>query len=137
MPGCADLLPLPLGGPTVPYGAFPVFGCIEGLGRETFGSRLLVTLPCGRDDAANTERLPARRAHFNGHLVGCATDSAGTHLDRWHHVVERLLEHGERVLLGLALDHLERAVDNPLCDRFLAVVHDGIHEFADDDISEL
>jgi len=34
-------------------------------------------------------------------------------------VVERLLENLDRVLLGLALDYLERAIDDRLGHRFL------------------
>src|SRR5262249_13452831 len=66
-----------------------------------------------------------------------AADAAGAHLDRRHHVVERLLEDLDRVLLGLALDDVERAVDDRLGDRLLALVHDRIHELGDDPLGEL
>src|SRR5205807_6439874 len=62
--------------------------------------------------------------------------AAGARLDRRHHVVERLLEHLDRVLLGLALDDLERAVDDRLGHRLLALVHDRIHELGDHHVRE-
>src|SRR5450755_1303506 len=118
-------------------GVSPVIGCVEQLGREPFGHRLFVAIARGRYDPAYAECLPARRAHFDRHLVGGATDAARAHFDRRHHVVERLLEYGERSLLGLALDHLERAVDDAFGHRLLAGIHDGIHELADDNVAEL
>src|SRR6185436_12172407 len=50
---------------------------------------------------------------------------------------ERLLEYLERVLLALAFDHLESAVDDRLGDRLLTLVHHRVHEFGDGDIPEL
>jgi len=38
---------------------------------------------------------------------------------RRHHVLERLLDNRQRALLGLVLDHAERAVDEAFGDRFL------------------
>src|SRR5471032_928700 len=118
-------------------GVSPVIGRIEQLSREPLGHYSFVAIARGDDDPADAERLAARGAHFNRHLVGGAADAARTHFDRGHHVVERLLEYRERALLGFALDHFERAVDDTFCDRLLTVIHDGIHEFADDDVSEL
>src|SRR6185437_2370272 len=71
------------------------------------------------------------------HLIGGAADAAGAHFDRRHHVVQRLLEYRKRILLGLAFDDVERAVDDPFRGRLLAVVHDRIHELGDDDVAEL
>src|SRR5688572_12488553 len=87
-------------------GVPPVIRRIEQLSREPLGHGLFVALARGRDDPADAERLAAREAHFHRHLVGGAADAAGAHLDRWHDVVERLLEYAQRRLLGLALDQV-------------------------------
>src|SRR6186997_3255177 len=115
----------------------PVIGCVEQLSREPFGHRAFVALTRGCDNPAYAECLAARRAHFNRHLIGGAADATRPHLDRGHHVVEGLLEYGQRVLLGLAFDRLKSAVDDSFRYRLFAIVHNSIHEFADDDISEL
>src|SRR5215469_18558960 len=105
-------------------GVSPVVRCIEQLGREPLRHRLLVTLTRSRDDPADAERLPAHRAHLDWNLIGGAADAARAHLDRRHDIVEGLLEDGDRVLLGLALDDVERAVDDVLGDRLLVLAHD-------------
>src|SRR5262249_48304773 len=38
------------------------------------------------------------------------------------------------VLLGLALDDLEGAIDNRLGDRLLSLVHHGVHELGNDQV---
>jgi hypothetical protein len=43
----------------------------------------------------------------------------------------------ERILLGLGLDDVERAVDDLLGGRLLAFIHDRIHELGDDLVLEL
>src|SRR6516165_1521021 len=110
-------------------GVPPVVRCVEQLGREPLRHRLFVALARGNNQPANTQCLAAVRAHLDRHLIGRAADAAGTHLDRGHDVVERLLEHGERILFGLAFDKVEGTVDDVLGDRFLALVHDRVHEF--------
>src|SRR5262245_2379690 len=109
----------------------PAVGGVEQLGREPLRHRLFVALARGRDDPPDAERLPARRAHFDRHLIGGAADAPRAYLDRRHDVVERLLEDRDRVLLGLALDDLERAVDDAFGHRLLAGAHDRIHELRD------
>src|SRR5262249_29966380 len=47
------------------------------------------------------------------------------------------LEHRQRALLGLALDDVERAVDDVLGHRLLAGVHDRVHELRDHHVPEL
>src|SRR5712691_13036106 len=118
-------------------GVSPVVRRVEQLGREPLRHRLLVAVARGRDQPAYAERLAPRRADLDRHLIGGAADAARTHLDRRHDVVERLLEHAERVLLGLALDDVERAVDDVLRHRLLAGVHDRVHELADHHVPEL
>src|SRR4051812_22530076 len=52
-------------------------------------------------------------------------------------IIERLMEDGDRFLLGLGLHLVERTVDDRLGDRLLAGMHDGVHELRDDQIAEL
>src|SRR6516165_7543174 len=85
---------------------------------------------------ADAERLAPRGAHLDRHLVGSAADAARTYLDRGHHIVERLLEYGDRILPGFAFDDVERAIDNIFRHRLLAGMHHRIHEFGDDDVAK-
>src|SRR5262249_42999140 len=118
-------------------GVPPVVRRVQQLGREPLRHRLLIALARGRNDPANAERLPTHRANFHRHLVSGAADAAGTHLDRRHDVLERLHEDRQRVLLGLGLDHAERAVDDAFGNRLLSGIHHRVHELGDDDVSEL
>src|SRR5262249_20706047 len=82
-------------------------------------------------------RLPAHRADLDRDLIGGATDAAGAHLDGRHHVLQRLLEHRERILLRLVLDDAERAVDDAFGNRLLPGVHHRVHELRNHDVPEL
>src|SRR6185503_17561879 len=53
------------------------------------------------------------------------------------HIVERIVEHLDRVLLEALLDILESGVDDALGNRLLAVEHDAIHELRQDQVPEL
>src|SRR5258705_469990 len=79
-------------------------GRVEQLGREPLGHRLFVALARSRDDPADAERLPTRRANLDRHLIGRPADAPGADFDRRHDVFERLLENRDRILLRLALD---------------------------------
>src|SRR6202012_440301 len=85
------------------------------------------------------QRLAAFRADLNRHLVSRATDAARPHLNRRLHVVQRLVEHAHRISLraATALQYIERGIDGALGDRLLPVVHQRVHEPADDHIAEL
>src|SRR5581483_2066574 len=72
-------------------GVAPVVRRIEQFARQPFSHCFFTALARGRDDPANAQRLTARGAHFDRHLVRGTADAAGAHLDRGHHVVERLL----------------------------------------------
>src|ERR1051326_3274344 len=117
-------------------GVSPVVRSIQQLGREPVGHGLLVALARRGNDPADAERLAARGPHLDRHLVGGAPDAPRAHLYRRHYVVERLLEHRDRVLLGLALDDLQRVVDDLLRHRLLAGVHDRVHELGHHDVAE-
>src|SRR5688500_5530027 len=47
------------------------------------------------------------------------------------------MEYVERLLLGLALDRIEGAVDDAFGDRLLALVHEAVHELGKDHVAEL
>src|ERR1700735_1204674 len=93
-------------------GVPPIFRCTEQLGGEPFGHRLFVALARRGNDPADAERLTPRRAYLDRHLIRGAADAARAHLDRRHDIVQRLLEYADRVAARLALDHLERAIDD-------------------------
>src|SRR3977135_3445947 len=118
-------------------GVSPAIRRIEQLGREPLRHRFFIAFARRRNQPANPQRLPAHRAYFDRHLIGGAADAARTYFDRRHHVLERLLEDRQRALLGLGLDHAERAVDDAFGDRLLPGVHHRVHEFRNDDVSEL
>jgi hypothetical protein len=46
------------------------------------------------------------------------------------------MKHPQRILAGALGDTLERAVDDALGDRLLALIHQAVHEFGHDKIAE-
>ena len=81
--------------------------------------------------------LTALGTDIDRNLVGCTTDAARTNFDVRSDVVESGMEHGDRLLLQLALDQIERTVNDVFSDRLLTMKHDSIHELGDDQIAEL
>ena len=81
----------------------------------------LVAVAGSRDQPADGQRLTALRTNVDRNLVGRTTDAARTNLDMRRDIVERLMEDRDRLLLGLGLDLVERAVDDRLGNRLLAV----------------
>src|SRR6202022_2420436 len=63
-------------------GVSPAIRRVEQLGREPLRHRLFVAFARGRNQPANSERLPAHRADFDRHLIGGAADAARTYFDR-------------------------------------------------------
>src|SRR5579872_2078643 len=114
----------------------PVIRRVEQFCRKPLRHRLFIALAGRSDQPADSQRLPADRANLNRHLIGGAADAPRTDFDGRHHVLQRLLEHGERALLGLGLDHAERAINNAFGDRLLPGVHYRVHELRNDDVSE-
>ncbi len=47
------------------------------------------------------------------------------------------MENLQRILAGLGLDRIERAVDDSFGGRLLAVIHQAVHEFGEDQIAKL
>jgi hypothetical protein len=66
--------------------------------------------------------MPADGANFHGNLVVRTADAAGLDLDHRLDVVQRDHEDLQRVLAGLLLDLVERAVDDALGDGLLAAI---------------
>src|SRR5271168_2420777 len=92
------------------------------------------------DDPSHGERLAAVGADFDGHLVGRAADAAGLDLDHGLDVVERLLQHSNRLTAGpaaLVTDAVDGTVDDLLGGGFLAALHDHIDEFSQHIVPEL
>src|SRR5262249_40175925 len=74
------------------------------------------------------EREPPGLVDLDGDLVVRAADAPGLHLEHRLHVLDRLLERLEGVVLGLVAHGIERPVEDPLGGRLLAALHDGVDE---------
>src|SRR5262245_33056897 len=110
---------------------------VEQLGGEFLGHAVARAVARGLDDPADGERLTALRANLDRNLVGGAADAAGADFDSGLHILQRLVEGGDRILLELGLDVVEGAVDDTLGDRLLATLHQRVHELREHDIAEL
>jgi len=63
-----------------------------------------------------------------GHLVVGAADTAGADLERGRDRLDGLLQHLDRRTACLLADLVERAVDDRLRGRLLAVAHHAVHQ---------
>jgi len=81
--------------------------------------------------AADAERQAAVRVHFDRHLVVAAADAARLDFERRLDVLDRLLEHLDRVVAGLLLDGGQAAVHDLLGGAALAVAHQRADELGD------
>src|SRR5579872_5580831 len=79
-------------------------------------------------EPADSEGHPAFGPHLDRHLIGCAADPARLDLEHRHDVVERLVEHLDRLLAALLLDRLQRRVHDALCEALLAPRHHLVDE---------
>ncbi len=84
------------GGPTVVRG-------VEQLGREALDHGRFVAL-ARSDQPADGQRLTALGTNIDRNLIGRTTDTARTDFDMRRNIFERLMEHGHRLLLGLAFN---------------------------------
>src|SRR5262245_14089239 len=82
------------------------------------------------DQPADAERKAAVRIHFHRHLVVRAADTARFHLKARLDVVDRLLEHLQRIVAALLLDDVEGLVNDALGGAALAVAHHAVDELA-------
>src|SRR6185312_5689806 len=124
-----------------------VFALLDGLaaavdGIHEFAAAALLhgvfaALAGGFDEPADGQRLLAIGTHRDRHLVGGATDAARAYLHRRADVVERGVERGDRILAALLLHDVEGPVDDRFGGRLLAVFHERVHEFGDDDVAKL
>ena len=53
---------------------------------------ILIASARRRDDPADSERLAAVESHLDRNLIGGAADAPRPHLERRHHVAQRLVE---------------------------------------------
>src|SRR5258705_992057 len=94
---------------------------VEQLVGELLLHRLSVAArPRVADEPPDAERQTAVRIHFDRHLVVRPADTARLHLEARLHVVERLLEHLERVVTGPLLDDVEALVEDAFGRALLA-----------------
>src|SRR3569623_1291397 len=107
------------------------------LARQPRRHRVLGAGTRRRDQPADRQRLGAFGAHFHRDLIGRTANAARTDFDARLDVVERVVEHAERVLLGARLDGFHRRIDDAFRDRLLAVQHDAVHELRQDLITKL
>ncbi len=80
-----------------------------------------------------TEGLTTGGTDLHRHLIGGTADAAGLGLQAGHDILHGLVENIERLVAGLVLDHVERAVDDLLGDALLAVEHHAVDEFGHQD----
>ena len=105
---------------------------IQDLVLEALGHRLLTTTLGVADEPAQREGVRAVRLDLDRHLVGRPADAAALDLEGRTHVVEGLLQRGDRVLAVLGLDAAEGVVHDRLGEGLLAVDEDLVHQLADD-----
>src|SRR6185437_13208985 len=113
-----------------------IVGRIHELARKALFHGVLRAVARAADDPADGEGLAAIGAHLDRDLVGGAADAARAHLDGRADIAERVVEHPQRVLARALGDAVERAIDDTLGDRLLALVHQAIHELAHDHVAE-
>src|SRR5438093_800161 len=89
------------------------------------------------DEPAHGQRGPAVGADLDRHLIGRAADAARLHLDERRGMLQRGLEHVDARLARRRLRERERAVDDGLGGRALAIAHDVVVELLQRRIPEL
>src|SRR5437867_6011121 len=105
-----------------------VAGGVEQLAGELLGHAALASTPGGADDPPHRQRGATFGTHFDRNLVRQTADPPRLDLDRGLYVVDRGLEHLERVLLAPILDRPQGLVHDLLGRRLLAADHHDVHE---------
>jgi len=106
-----------------------VVGCIHQFTRQAGGhGGFAAVTRCG-DQPANGQGLRTLRTHFDGNLIGRTANAAAANFDARLDVVQRVMEHADRILLGAGLDGFQGAINDRFSNSLLAVLHDGVHEF--------
>src|SRR5690606_34634179 len=80
---------------------------------------------------AHRQRRAPDRPDLDRDLVVRATDPAALDLDHGAAVLQRLVEHLDRILARTGLDLLEGAIEHALGDGLLAVEHQDVDELRD------
>jgi len=93
-----------------------LFGQLVGHGLARTRARI-------QQQPANGQRLPAKRIDFNGNLVVRAANAPCFDFQHGLDVLDRFLEYLERIVVGLHLNLVHRAVKDPLGVGALAVIH--------------
>src|SRR5262249_277884 len=88
---------------------------VEELAAQLLLQRLAVAArACVADQPADAERQAAVRIHFDRHLIVAAADAPRLHLETRLDVVDRLLEHLDRIVAGLLFDDVEALIEDAL-----------------------
>ena len=119
------------------HGIAAIVGGVQQFTRQARGHRGFAAVARGGDQPADGQRLGAFGTHFDGDLIGRTTNAAAANLDTRLDVVQSIVEHADRVLLGAGLDSFESAIDDRFGNGLLAVLHDAVHELRQHDITEL
>ena len=101
---------------------------VEQFTRQARRHGVLAAVAGRSDQPADGECLGAFEADFDRDLVGRTTDAARTHFDVRLHVVQRIVEHAQRIALRTGFDGFECRIDDAFGDGLLAVQHHRIHE---------
>ena len=113
-----------------------IVGGVHQFARQAARHGGLVAAARGGDQPADGERARAVGAHFDRHLIGGAADAAGAHFERGRDIAQRFVEHHQRILLGLGGDGVEGAIDDAFGGGLLAVIHQAVHEFGENQIAK-
>src|SRR6266568_790082 len=113
-----------------------IIGSIEEFPRKPLFHRVFRAPARTRNEPAYSQCLAPVSPHFDRNLVGGATDPARAHFDSGAHIAERVVEDAQGILAAALGDPVESAIDDPLGDRFLALVHQAIHKFGQDAVAE-
>ena len=115
------------------HGAAAVVGSIHDLASQALGHGALTTGAGIGRQPTQTEGLTTGGTDLHRHLIGGTADAAGLGLQAGHDILHGLVENIERLVAGLVLDHVERAVDDLLGDALLAVEHHAVDELGHQD----
>ena len=106
-------------------GSADAVGGVEDLVGEALGHGLLLAGTTEVHDPADGELRGTAGVDLDRNLVGGATDAARLELERGLDVLHGLLEDGQRILVGLLRNDVERTVDDALGGSLLAVEKDA------------
>src|SRR5690554_727933 len=91
--------------------------------------RFLTTLLGGFTQPTHGKGQATHRAHFNRHLIVRTTYTAALNFDQGLDVVDRGVEHLDRLFASFSLDLVQSTVHDALCNGLLARQHNNVHEF--------